>query len=48
MYSMIAEFGRIIKDHYFYERLKAGFQVLFFGPPNSGKSSLMNYIGTKN
>lgn len=34
-----------VSDSNVYDRVKNGFQVLIFGPPNVGKSSLMNYFG---
>jgi tRNA U34 5-carboxymethylaminomethyl modifying GTPase MnmE/TrmE len=34
-----------VEDSILYERIRNGFQVLIFGPPNSGKSSLMNCLG---
>ena len=35
----------VTSDSCLYERIKNGFQILFFGPPNVGKSSLMNHLG---
>ena len=32
-------------DSSLYERIRNGFQVLIYGSPNVGKSSLMNYLG---
>lgn len=43
-----AELEQVVEDSNLYERVRNGFQVLIFGPPNSGKSSLMNYLGNLN
>lgn len=37
--------NEVTSDSTLYERVKNGFQILFFGGPNVGKSSLMNYLG---
>lgn len=42
---LISEMDGVLGDSNIYERIRNGFQVLIFGPPNSGKSSLMNYLG---
>lgn len=46
MNGLISEIDGVISDSSIYERIRNGFQVLIFGPPNSGKSSLINYLGT--
>lgn len=42
---LVKELEDVVTDSAVYERVKNGFQVLIFGPPNIGKSSLMNFLG---
>ena len=42
---MVQEVQKVTEDSNLYERVRNGFQVLLFGPPNSGKSSLLNFLG---
>jgi tRNA U34 5-carboxymethylaminomethyl modifying GTPase MnmE/TrmE len=42
------ELDHVVEDSNLYERVRNGFHVLIFGAPNSGKSSLMNYLGKFN
>lgn len=46
--KLVEEFEKAIEDSKVYEKLRSGFQVLILGPPNTGKSSLLNYLGTYN
>lgn len=46
--KVLSELERVADDSNLYERVKSGFQVLIYGPPNSGKSSLINYLGNQN
>lgn len=43
--NLTEELEKVVSDSYIYERIKNGFKALIYGPPNSGKSSLMNYLG---
>jgi tRNA modification GTPase len=44
--ALAAEMKEHIHASRCYPRLKSGFEVLLLGPPNSGKSSLMNCLST--
>lgn len=45
IFELIYQIQETVQDSSLYERVRSGFQVLIVGPPNSGKSSLMNYLG---
>src|SRR5690348_11693499 len=45
---LLASINTHLNDNRKGERLRAGLQVVIVGPPNSGKSSLLNMLGIKN
>lgn len=42
--KLIAEIKEFLCDGHINEKITEGFEILIFGKPNSGKSSLLNYI----
>lgn len=45
---VLEQMNDVTSDSSLYERVRNGFQILFFGAPNVGKSSLMNFLGKPN
>jgi tRNA modification GTPase len=45
--SMIKEMKRTLDDQKVGERIREGFKIAIVGPPNSGKSSLLNYLSKR-
>ena len=45
--SVIAEIKKTLNDEKVGERIREGFKIAIVGPPNSGKSSLLNYLSKR-
>ena len=45
--KVITEIKKTLNDHKVGERIREGFKIAIVGPPNSGKSSLLNYLSKK-
>ena len=45
--SVIAEIKKTLNDDKVGERIREGFKIAIVGPPNSGKSSLLNYLSKR-
>ena len=44
---VLAEIKKTLKDQKVGERIREGFKIAIVGPPNSGKSSLLNYLSKR-
>ena len=44
---MLAEIKKTLNDQKVGERIREGFKIAILGPPNSGKSSLLNYLSKR-
>ena len=42
------EIKKILKSYEVGERIRTGYKIAIVGPPNSGKSTLMNYLSKRN
>ena len=45
--NVLAEIKKTLNDQKVGERIREGFKIAIVGPPNSGKSSLLNYLSKK-
>ena len=45
--SVLAEIKKTLNDEKVGERIREGFKIAIVGPPNSGKSSLLNYLSKR-
>ena len=45
--SILVEIKKTLKDQNVGERIREGFKIAILGPPNSGKSSLLNYLSKR-
>jgi len=45
--SVLAEIKKTLNDQKVGERIREGFKIAIVGPPNSGKSSLLNYLSKR-
>jgi len=45
--SVLNEIKKTLNDHKVGERIREGFKIAIVGPPNSGKSSLLNYLSKR-
>ncbi len=45
--SILTEIKKTLDDHKVGERIREGFKIAIIGPPNSGKSSLLNYLSKR-
>ena len=45
--SVLAEVKKTLNDQKVGERIREGFRIAIVGPPNSGKSSLLNYLSKR-
>ena len=45
--SVLVEITKTLNDQRVGERIREGFKIAIIGPPNSGKSSLLNYLSKK-
>ena len=46
-YSVLTEIKKTLNDQKVGERIREGFKIAILGPPNSGKSSLLNYLSKR-
>ena len=46
--NVLAEIKKTLNDQKVGERIREGFKIAIVGPPNSGKSSLLNYLSKRN
>jgi len=46
--KVLGEIKRTLDDQHVGERIREGFRIAIIGPPNSGKSSLLNYLAKRN
>jgi tRNA modification GTPase len=46
--KVLEEIKRTLDDQHVGERIREGFRIAIIGPPNSGKSSLLNYLSKRN
>ena len=46
-YDIIKEIKKTLSDQKVGERIREGFKIAIVGPPNSGKSSLLNYLSKR-
>ena len=45
--QVLKEITKTLNDHKVGERIREGFKIAIVGPPNSGKSSLLNYLSKR-
>ena len=45
--NVLTEIKKTLNDHKVGERIREGFKIAILGPPNSGKSSLLNYLSKR-
>ncbi len=45
--NVLQDIKRTLNDHKVGERIREGFKIAIVGPPNSGKSSLLNYLSKR-
>jgi tRNA modification GTPase len=45
--NVLKEIKKTLDDHKVGERIREGFKIAIVGPPNSGKSSLLNYLSKR-
>ena len=45
--NVLYEIKKTLNDHKVGERIREGFKIAIVGPPNSGKSSLLNYLSKR-
>ena len=45
--DVLVEIKKALNDHNVGERIREGFKIAIVGPPNSGKSSLLNYLSKR-
>ena len=45
--NVLYEIKKTLNDHKVGERIREGFKIAIIGPPNSGKSSLLNYLSKR-
>jgi len=45
--EVLKEITKALNDHKVGERIREGFKIAIIGPPNSGKSSLLNYLSKR-
>jgi len=45
--SVLKEIKKVLNDQKVGERIREGFKIAIVGPPNSGKSSLLNYLSKR-
>ena len=46
-YDVLKEIKKTLNDQKVGERIRGGFKIAILGPPNSGKSSLLNYLSKR-